>query len=122
MANIGGWWLAKFKAWPGEYVEMSFLANRTQSSNRAVGGKLFITNQRIIFLPHLCDHLSGGKIFQASFAEINEISRLPAGGDLFGGGLRDRLKIGLTTYAELFVVNKLDHVIEVLTQRWQDHT
>lgn len=43
MAKIGNWWLKAVEAEPDEGVVWSQLANRVQSSHRAVGGKLFLT-------------------------------------------------------------------------------
>ena len=42
MNKIGSWWLASIKAAKNEEIELSYPANRTQTSNRAVGGKLYI--------------------------------------------------------------------------------
>jgi hypothetical protein len=114
MAKIGSWWLAKHKALDGELVEFSVLANRTQSSNRAVGGKLFVTNKRVLFSPHLIDYLLKGELFALNLADIVRIDRQGAGGDTFGGGLRARLLIETRSGPELFVVNKLDSVIQKL--------
>jgi hypothetical protein len=113
-ARIGSWWLAKHDALRDEAVAFSILANRTQSSNRAVGGKLFATNRRILFSPHLLDCVLGGTKTQIRLSAIRQIDVQPAGGDRLGGGIRDRLRIVTNHGTELFVVNELDEVIRKL--------
>jgi len=44
---------------PGESVNYSWLANRTQNNWRAVGGKLFLTTTRLIFKPNQLDDKLG---------------------------------------------------------------
>ena len=114
MGRIGSWWLAKVNPLKGERVRFALLANRSQSCKRAVGGKLFVTNKRCIFTPHLLDFYTGGKVCEVSLDEIDFVGVQPAGGDTFGGGLRDRLRIEHANGIELFVVNKLNHVITSL--------
>ncbi len=111
-AKIGSWWLASLEAMPGEKVLFSVLANRRQSSQRAVGGKLFITNLRVIFIPHLFDSATGGEQMTFPLQDLHEIGTQPSGGDFFGGGMRDRLRLVHRSGMELFVVNKLPVVIE----------
>lgn len=113
--KFGSWWLAKIEGLDGETEVFSVLANRTQSTNRAVGGKLFVTNRRLLFAPHLFDSILGGETRTIFLTEITQISTQNAGGDTFGGGLRNRLRIDLKNGAnELFVINKLDKIIDKL--------
>lgn len=115
MQKIGGLLFAEQSIMEGETVLWSRFANRTQSEYRAVGGKLFLTNQRLLFSPHFIDHLTGGEKWSVDLVSIQTIDKQPEGGDLFGGGLRDRLRISLHNGGvELFVVNDLDSVIEYL--------
>ncbi|MBC7797026.1 MAG: hypothetical protein H7Z37_09145 [Pyrinomonadaceae bacterium] len=113
--KIGDWWLAKQDALINETVEWSFFANRSQSANRAVGGKLFVTNKRLLFSPHYFDYILNGKIWQTELRNVRQIGVLKKGGDVFGGGLRDRLRIDLRDgQTELFVVNNLTKIVERL--------
>ncbi len=117
MKKIGSWWLASIKAIKNEEIELSYLGNRNQSRNRAVGGKLFITNMRCVFLPHWFDFISGGKRMEFPLTELESVDVEPKGGDKFGGGLRDRLKLTHKNGHELFVVNKLEAVIESINSK-----
>lgn len=112
--KFGSWWLTKIEALEGETEIFSVLANRTQSTNRAVGGKLFVTNRRLLFAPHLFDAVLGGETRAILLSEIAAVSKQEAAGDTFGGGLRSRLRIDLKSGAEFFIVNKLDQLIEKL--------
>ena len=121
MNKIGSWWLAKFDAQEGEEISFAIPANRTQSSGRAIGGKIFVTNKRFLFTPHLLDYLLGGKKYAINLSDIKDIARKKAGGDVFGGGLRDRLQIRHKNGKELYVVNKLDYIIQRLKSHIQHH-
>lgn len=98
----------------GESVQTRRWANRTQSNLRAAGGRLYLTNQRVIFCPHAFDAALAGEYWWAQLADIVEVGKAKRDlRQLYGGGLRTRLKIVLRDgTTELFVVNKLNAVIE----------
>jgi hypothetical protein len=113
MAKIGSWWLKSVEAQPGEEVVWSQGANRIQPSGRAVGGKLFLTDRRLIFCPHWVDGATGGKTWDTPLAEVAAVGTAPKEGK--GGGLRDRLRIELADGEEQrFVVNRLADVVSTL--------
>ena len=111
MGKIGGGWITSQEARPDEEVTWSRSANRMQGS-RGVGGKLFLTNQRILFSPHRIDALTGGKQWSVESANVSEVGVEPKGSgkaSKLGGGLRDRLRIRTSDGGEeLFVINKLE--------------
>ena len=114
MAKIGSWWLKGVEAEPGEEVRWSQGASRIQRSGRAVGGKLFLTDGRVVFCPHWVDGATGGKTWDAPLATITGVGTIPKGSA--GGGVRDRLKIELADGEfERFVVNRLDKVVARLS-------
>jgi hypothetical protein len=113
MTRIGSWWLKSVEAQPGEQVVWSKGANRIQPSGRAVGGKLFLTDRRLVFCPHWVDGATGGKTRDMPLADVAAAGTVPKGGTR--GGLRERLRIELTDGAEeLFVVNGLADVVSRL--------
>src|SRR5205823_1300502 len=57
---------------PNEVAVWSGPANRTQGW-RAVGGKLFVTDQRVVFIPHSFDRKTGGSGWSCSGPEIQAI-------------------------------------------------
>ncbi|MGC5258063.1 hypothetical protein ACPXCG_17095 [Gordonia sp. DT218] len=109
-AKIGGGWLASVEALPDERILLKYASNHTQSRRRAVGGRLFVTSDRIVFLPHRLDALTGGRQWAAMVEQVVRVSVEPKGGDTFGGGLRDRLRVDTDTGCALFVVNKVAQV------------
>jgi hypothetical protein len=115
MSQIGSWWLKSVSAEPGEHVVWSQGVNRTQSNSRAVGGKLFLTDRRLIFCPHLFDAATGGEPWEVRLAEISGVGIAPKTPELLSGGIRDRLQIELTDGAvEPFVVNHVQQVVAQL--------
>jgi hypothetical protein len=117
MARIGNWWLKGVEAEPEEQVVWSKLANRTQSANRAVGGKLFLTDRRLVFCPHWIDAMFAGRTWDVPLSAITRASVAPKGGGGLGGGMRDRLRIELAEGGEqLFVINALAEVVERVNQ------
>jgi len=114
VARIGEWWLRGQAAEDGETVEWSKLANRSQSRNRAVGGKLYLTDRRLLFCPHWIDAAFGGRTWNCERSQVQAIGTEPKSGGL-GGGMRDRLRIEVVGGdAELFVVKDLDAIVEHL--------
>jgi hypothetical protein len=112
VAKVGSWWLKSVEAEPDERLVWSQLANRVQSSHRAVGGKLILTDRRLVFCPHWVDAATGGKTWSLPLADIARVGITPKGGDRFAGGLRDRLRIELVDGGEqLFVIKRLDEVV-----------
>jgi hypothetical protein len=121
MSKVGSWWLKSVQAEPDESVVWSHLANRVQSSHRAVGGKLFLTDRRLIFCPHWIDAATGGRTWSLPLSDVAGVGIKPKGGDRFAGGLRDRLQIDLADGdVQLFVVNRLDEVVARLEAASQE--
>jgi hypothetical protein len=110
MTKIGSWWLKGVEAEPDEAVVWSQGANRIQPSGRAVGGKLFLTDRRLVFCPHWVDGATGGKTWDVRLTDVAVVGTAPKGGKR--GGLRDRLRIELKDGEDqLFVVNRLADVV-----------
>lgn len=108
-----------------ESLGLVYPANHTRNSWRAVGGKLFVTNKRIIFVPNILDDKLAGKPVEIAHEQVSEIfvqERSVSIKELFSGGLRERLGIRLDDgTAHLFVVNDLhrvrDDIAEALSNK-----
>lgn len=110
--KIGSWWLAEVDALSGEQVGWDCLANRQQDGWRAVGGKLYLTNQRIIFCPHFLERVLGGKKWSTPLDDITDATTEAPDGEPLSGGLRPRLALLLQDGSrELFVVNNLNETV-----------
>lgn len=107
----------------GEQVLERWRANRVQTSNRAVGGHLYVTSCRLVFKAHAFDTALMGVSLQLPLAGISEVGRRPCDfSQIMAGSLRDRLELLLVDgTVELFVVNKLDAVIEKIEACRAEH-
>ena len=68
-------------------------ANHTQG-RRAVGGKMFVTDRRILFIPNRLDGVMGGNCKQIPNGEVSEITKSkPVYSllEIFSGAFRSRL-------------------------------
>jgi hypothetical protein len=88
-------------------------ANHTQG-NRAVGGRLFMTNQRLIFQPNRLDAATKGLQWSVRLRDVQSVGKEDRDMNPFSGGLRNRLRVHDAHGSELFVVRHLDEVIELL--------
>jgi hypothetical protein len=95
----------------GEVVILQIPANHSEGST-ARGGKLWLTDRRLLFLPHGLDRALGAGSVEIPLSDITFVGKEPAGGGLLSGGLRDRLRVEAVDGSHfLFVVNRLDEVI-----------
>lgn len=108
------WWVPDTPLEPGEVERHAVLANHSVGW-RAVGGKLVVTDRRLVFRPNRVDRELGGGLWSVPLGQIVEIGRRRPTFHPFNGGLRSRLRIVTADGAEhLFVVNRLDREIETL--------
>lgn len=99
-----------------EHVVESWLANRVQSPWRAVGGKLWLTNERLLFVPNNVEQHLGGDGWECPIGDVSAartVDRQLA--QVFSGGLRSRLELTTQRSIELFVVKNPDAVARQLT-------
>ena len=102
---------------PGEAIVRSWAANRTSSKARAQGGKLHLTDRRLIFRPHIFDRLLRGREWEVALDRVVGVGIEPRSGNPLGGGLRNRLRIeDRDGHVQLFVVNKLDDVVDEISR------
>jgi hypothetical protein len=101
-------------------------ANYSQSEGRAVGGKLALGDESLVFEPRKLDELTGGENIEITYDDIREVGkkgRFEEGlkDSLYGGGMRKRLSIETTGGEEFwFVVSNLDDVIESVQNRVEE--
>ncbi|MEV6358920.1 hypothetical protein [Nocardia asteroides] len=108
-----GLWIGNPELGASEKVVWQQLANRTQGS-RAVGGRLYLTDTRLLFVPNHLDALTGGKRWEVSLTHLRAVGKQDPDGGLFSGGLRTRLRLDTDAGTELFVVGEIDEVIATL--------
>lgn len=125
MSKIGGLWISTHNALPDESVSESYSANLLRPGQRPLGGKLYVTDHRVLFLPHRIDSWFGGEAALVSLADIEQVdavtgseaARIDDEVDL-GAGDTDRLRIDLEADDPLYVIvgNPGQVVEEVLRQ------
>lgn len=116
---IGSWWTVKVEARPEENVLWSRRANRTEDAI-ARGGKLFLTTERLLFLPSRFEASNGvgpHSTERSSIISLRKQSRDVRSGGLFSGAARDRLGVRVDGQPdELYVVPRVDSVISRLRE------
>jgi hypothetical protein len=100
----------------GERKIASYRANRVQG-NRAVGGALLLTDERVAFYPHWFDRTTGGRPWEVPLDAVSQVGVAPRGSDPAGrnqGSARRRLRITCGDIAESFVVNKVEEIASAI--------
>jgi hypothetical protein len=94
----------------GERLVHEILGNRWQSRWRATGGKLFLTDRRVVFNPHALEMRLLGRPWEAPLERVRAVGIEPR--SLSWSGLRRRLKLRLDDGTdELFTVNRPEAVM-----------
>lgn len=91
---------------PGERVRWKAFANRVLNSTTA-GGRLFVTDRRVLFQPNRIDARLGRKLWECPLEGVTAIETVGRDARLFAGGPRKRLGIKTADGEEVFVVNRL---------------
>ena len=110
MAHLGGWWMSTFSLPDGETLLEKYPANYFGNRDRPLGGRLYLTDQRVVFLPHRLDSLLGGSSTDIPFESINGVYRETAEDrDNPESSIPDRLEIvEMSGIRHLFVLSDLD--------------
>lgn len=74
MATLGGWWMSKFSLESNESLEEKFPANRFEGEGRPHGGRLYLTDRRVIFLPQRLDAALGADPTAIRYEELAAVS------------------------------------------------
>lgn len=111
-----GSWIGEPALTFGEQILWRRLANRQQGPYRSMGGRLFVTDRRVIFLPNRVDKVTGG---QSWSRDLTDIARVEVEPRHYGipfvtkdVGLRRRLRVeGRDGTIEIFLVNRVKHAV-----------
>ena len=92
-------------------------ASRVQSVRGTVGGNLYLSASRLLFKPNRIEAAVGGQQWSAPLCTVRSVCIELRDGNLLKGGLRDRLRVDLADGSfELFVVDRINDVIQVISQ------
>lgn len=110
MSKLGGWWMASYRLSEGESLEAKYPANHFHRNRRPYGGRLYITDRRVIFLPHRLDRVLGGSETVLSFEQIEHVRvESPADRSDPESAVPERLQIDtVSAETHLFVVSDLE--------------
>lgn len=104
---------------PGETVLKRSGAD-LQNGWLARHGTLFVTDERLLFVPTLLDTALAGKRREIPLGEVTEIERFPASpGEMPRGGKRPRMLIHTDVCVYEFMVGDLDAWIDALERVYQ---
>ena len=114
-----GRWVREPDLLSGENIVWHRNANREQTSLRQGGGRLFLTNHRLLCGPNRCDDATGGDPWSCATTDIAAVAVEPSRSALpfFGrtAQLRRRLRVEPRSgNAELFVVSRVEDAASTL--------
>ena len=127
MARLGNWWVSKHEALPGESVQHAYNVNYLRQTGRPLGGKLYLTDRRLLFSPHKLDAVLGGERATIELDSIVDVSTLErgTGPEDEPGRSADRLLVECADDSRhSFVVGKpetvADEIVTAITDRAAD--
>jgi hypothetical protein len=92
---------------PDEKVRWKAYANRVISPAADAGGRLFVTDRRLLFQPNRVDARLGREVWSCPLDAVTGIETVGRDAAIFAGGLRKRLGVQTADGEEVFVVNSL---------------
>lgn len=121
MGSIGSWWVRGPEPRPGESVTAGYYANYLRADGRPIGGKLYLTTDRLVFCPHLIDAALGASATTIAIDDVEAVERFDptddanVGMEVAGGGTQERLLVRRRDDRdEFFIVNDLDGILETV--------
>jgi hypothetical protein len=92
----------------------SWRANHISSNVRAVGGKLAVEGERLVFRPHAFDKALAAREWSVALDEITAVEVAPRApfSHLFAAGLRRQLAITAGGEETRFIVNRVERVAD----------
>lgn len=109
------YWVPDPELEQGEELRWQRSANRTRGS-RAIGGRLFLTSRRLVFMPNRVDALFTARPWAAPLGAVRDVGVESRDGNPFSGGLRKRLRLDFDHGPELFVIRNLDDVVTMMRE------
>lgn len=113
-------WFAHPKFEIGEAIRWESSAGRTLNRWITSGGRLVITNRRVLFQPNRFDALTGKRPWECPLASVKGVQTVDRDPSVLAGGMRERLGIQTTDGVEVFVVNNAATKVTELRKRFSD--
>jgi hypothetical protein len=102
-----GFWLEQLKLESGETIRWKSSAGRAMNRWITSGGRLVVTDRRVLFQPNRFDIATGKKPWECPLGSIVDIEAIGRELAVAAGGSRRRLGIKTSSGVEIFVVNNL---------------
>ncbi|MFY1583556.1 hypothetical protein ACN267_03530 [Micromonospora sp. WMMD734] len=104
-----GIWFVDPQLNPGEQRLHQTIANQLLGPSRTLGGRLVVTDSRVVFEPNRLDRLTGGRTWQTDAQAIRKVTETPGGKEgvrRYGpAGARPQITVDLASgQAGVFVV------------------
>jgi hypothetical protein len=103
-----GLWLAEPKLEAGEAIQWQASAGRSLNRWTTSGGRLTVTNKRVLFQPNRFDTATGKTPWECPLTSVSGFEAVGRDLTVPAGGTRLRLGIQTSTGVEIFVVNGLE--------------
>ncbi len=116
MGTIGSWWVASHDQQPGEEQLESFHANYWRPDRRPLGGTVYLTDQRLLFSPHLLDVALGGSKQAIDLGDIERIRIIDDTDRQDDSPPANSLHLELTAGTETFVLTDPEPVAQLLRE------
>lgn len=111
-----GFWLAQPRLEKDETIRWQSPAGRSLSRWITSGGRLIVTNRRVLFQPNRFDKLTGKTRWDCPLSSVTEFEVVDRDPTVLAGGLRKRLRIQTQDDHEIFILNHLDERIAELRE------
>lgn len=120
MAKLGGWWLKSDSLGEGEELIVKYPTNYFYRDSRPLGGRLYLTDQRLVFLPHFLDALLGGDRTSIDLDDIAEVREETPDDRPEGRSRRVPPRLQVDTRdgeSHLFVIDGIEAAIERVNEQ-----
>jgi hypothetical protein len=111
-----GLWLPEPKLEAGEIIRWQSSAGRSLNRWITSGGKLLVTNRRVLFQPNRFDTLTGKTPWGCPLASVTGFDIVERDLAVLAGGMRRRLGIQTQDGVESFVINDLEKKVMELRE------
>ncbi len=111
-----GLWLAQPKLEADEAIRWQSSAGRSLNRWITSGGKLVVTNRRVLFQPNRFDAVTGKKPWECPLASVTGFEAVDRDLTVLAGGMRKRLGIQTSDGVKIFVVNDLEEKVSELRE------
>lgn len=109
-----GVWVAKPNLGGDERIRWQSPAGRSLNRWITSGGKLLVTNRRVLFQPNRFDMFTGKSLWDCPLTSAIGIAVVDRDPAVLSGGMRKRIEIQTSDGTQIFVMNQVDKKAQAL--------